>query len=261
MECDAGLRGEFGEGLVGERFLFRFFHGDVGHVHAVARDAGTTGGFLLLGADNFLETVESIAAPAELRNHAAGHFRKFGGGLFDSHVIDGVFERLDFLMRGFDGKFTSAQKFLVGLLGGFGLSAIFLEVATEILETQSVLRGDFLVGGFEMRHGLGAEVAFLLFLAFDLRDEAFAKAGVSGEAGVIFADLFAEIFLFDFEQRLGIFAFDAGNEEAQEATNQVGHSLDHNDMRFSSSQDDSCVSCWRGERPDALECHDVMHRG
>ena len=229
FEGDAGLGGEFGEGLVGEGFLFGFFHGDVGHVHAVAGDAGAAGGFFLFLLHDALEAVECVAAAAELRDHPAGHLGEFGGGFLDFHVVDREFQRLDLLLRGFDRVFAGAEEFLIGGFGGFGLGAIFVEFLAKILETEGVLRGGFLVGGFQVRHGFGAEVALFQFLALDLRHEALAKSGVAGQALVVLGDLFAEVFLFHFEERFGILALDAGNEEAQETTNQIGHSLNHND--------------------------------
>lgn len=229
MQGHTSLGGEFGEGLLRESFLFHFLQGEVGHVHAVAGDAGATGGFFLFGADDFLEAIQRVAAAAELADEAAGHFGEFGSGFLNAHVVDGVFERLDFFLRGFDGVFAGAEEFLVSGFGGFGLGAVFVKIAAEILEAQGVLRSGVLIGGFEVRHGFRTEITLLQFLALNLRDEAFAERGVAGEALVVLGNAFAEVFLFRFQERLGIFALDAGNEEAEETTNQVGYSFHHND--------------------------------
>ena len=69
-----------------------------------------------------------------------------------------------------------------------------------------------------------------LELLCHLGDELFTKAGMGGEALVELGDLFAEIFLFHFEQRFGVAFFQTGNEEAQKASEDIGDAAEHGRM-------------------------------
>jgi len=50
---------------------------------------------------------------------------------------------------------------------------------------------------------------------------------VSGEALVKFADLFAEVFLLEFEECLGVFLFHARDEESEESLDEVFEASEH----------------------------------
>ena len=53
------------------------------------------------------------------------------------------------------------------------------------------------------------------------------KPGVGGQALVEVADLLAQVFLLQLQQRFGIAAFDARDEQRQETFEQVGDAAEH----------------------------------
>ena len=54
-----------------------------------------------------------------------------------------------------------------------------------------------------------------------------ARPGVGREALVVLGDLAAEVFPLDLEQGLGVALLHAGDEQAQEAAEQVGDASEH----------------------------------
>jgi hypothetical protein len=96
-----------------------------------------------------------------------------------------------------------------------------------LLVAEGVLAGEFFIAGAEVGEDFGVEVLFFGFEGAGLADEAFAEGGVTGEAGIVFGDLFAEVFLFDIEEGLGIFAFEAADEETEETFNEIAETFEH----------------------------------
>ena len=180
--------------------------------------------------DHLVESIKRIAGAADLGEHAAGHFVHFGEGFLHLQVVEVLAEAFDFLAGRLDGGVAGHGEFLVGCLGIDQLGAVVRQVLADALEFEGDLAGEALVAGADVRGGLGLEVGLHLFLAFHLGDELFTKAGMGGEALVELGDLFAEIFLFHFEQRFGVAFFQTGNEEAQKASEDIGDAAEHGRM-------------------------------
>ena len=102
-----------------------------------------------------------------------------------------------------------------------------VELRFDGLQPQRVLARGGVVAGPHVRRGLGAQVFLLGFELAHLAHEAFGEAGVRGEALVEIADLLAQVFLLELEQRLRIAAFDAGDEQRKEPFEQVGDAPEH----------------------------------
>ena len=76
-----------------------------------------------------------------------------------------------------------------------------VELRFDRLQAQRVLAGGGVVAGAQMRGGLGAQVFLLGFELAHLAHEALGQAGVGGEALVEVADLLAQVFLLQLQQR------------------------------------------------------------
>lgn len=231
FEGDAGGGGEVGEGQVFEGGLFAGFGADGGEVDAVAGDAGAAGGLFFVFADDVFEAVEGIAGGADFVDHAGSHFVEFGGGLGDFGFVDAALEAFDFVAGGFDADVAGVEEFFVGFFGFLHLLADGFVFFFGLLVAEGVLAGEFFISGAEVGEDLGVEVFFFGFEGAGLADEAFAEGGVSGEALIVFGDLVAEIFFFDVEEGFRIFAFEAADEETEEAFEEIAEAFEHGKQR------------------------------
>jgi hypothetical protein len=74
---------------------------------------------------------------------------------------------------------------------------------------------------------LRAQLAFFLLHPFDLPTSSVAESGVRSQSLVVVRDLLADVLFLHLQQRLGILALHAADEEAQEPAEQVGDSSEH----------------------------------
>ena len=112
-------------------------------------------------------------------------------------------------------------------LGLLELLAVFFELRLDRLQPQRVLAGGGLVAGAQMRGRLGAQVLLLGFELAHLAHDALAQAGMRGQSLVEVRDLLAQVFLLQLEQRLRIALLDAGDEEREEAFEEIPESAEH----------------------------------
>ena len=214
LERDAFARREIRQCLVGERVHLGFLDLDLRHVDGIACHARAARGLVAFFGHHAFEATQRVAGAADVRDHAGRHLVQLGHGLVHAHVVDGALEAFDLGACGLHGNVARLDQVLVGGLGLFELGAILGELRVDGLQPQCVLPGGGVVAGADVRGGLGAQVLLLgLELAY-LAHEAFGEPGVGGESLVELADLLAQVFLLQLEQRLGVAAFDAGYEQA-----------------------------------------------
>ena len=139
---------------------------------------------------------------------------ELGHGLLHAHVVDGALEAFDLGARGLHRDVACLDQVLVGGLGLLELRAVLGELRFDRLQAQRILAGGGVVAGAHVRGGLGAQVFLLGFQLAHLAHEPLGEAGVGGEALVEVADLLAQIFLLELEQRFRIAPFDARNKQA-----------------------------------------------
>jgi hypothetical protein len=95
------------------------------------------------------------------------------------------------------------------------------------LQAQSVLRGGAAVARLEQRGGLGLKVVLIGLQLADLPHEALSEPGVGGETLVEAADLLAEVFLLQLQQRFRILPLDAADEDIEKGPKQIGDAPKH----------------------------------
>src|SRR5262249_26366618 len=103
--------------------------------------------------------------------------------------------------------------------------------ALDSLQAQCVLAGCITISGAQVGCGLCAQIALFSLQLPDLGNQSFTQAGVGRQPLVVLSDLFAQIFLLDFEQRFGILAFESRDEEAEESAYEVREPSEHWDAR------------------------------
>jgi hypothetical protein len=110
------------------------------------------------------------------------------------------------------------------------------------LQAEGELAGGLPVAGPELCAGLRAELALFVFESLHLADQSFTHGRMRGQAFVVLADLFAQVFFLHLQERFRIGAFETADGEAEEAANEVAETFKHRGKSYGIERPDCAAA-------------------